>query len=113
MTATRAAAACEARLRLACAGGLPQPSRAAVERLLACGTPHPHPSPPRRAVSKLGPYYEPIKGVGTKRGRSIFADSEIDGVPSTTELTKLQVYVGVWPEGERIPFAGAIPFAIE
>ena len=41
------------------------------------------------------------------------ADSEVDGVPSTTELTKLQVYVGVWPEGERIPFAGAIPFAIE
>ena len=43
-------------------------------------------------MSKLGPYYEPIKGVGTKRGRSIFADSEIDGVPSTTELTKLQVF---------------------
>jgi len=71
------------------------------------------PGAERRAVSKLGPYYEPIKGVGTKRGRSIFADSEIDGVPSTTELTKLQVYVGVWPEGERIPFSGAIPFAIE
>eukprot|EP00964_Phaeocystis_antarctica_P139084 scaffold103793_cov65-Phaeocystis_antarctica.AAC.2 len=70
-------------------------------------------SPPRRAVSKLGPYYEPIKGVGSKRGRSIFADSEVDGVPSTTELTMLQVYVGVWPEGERIPFSGAIPFAIE
>ena len=84
-----------------------------MERLLACGSPHPHPTPPRRAVSKLGPYYEPIKGVGTKRGRSIFADSEVDGVPSTTELTELQVYVGVWPEGERIPFAGAIPFAIE
>jgi hypothetical protein len=67
----------------------------------------------KRAVSKLGPYYEPIKGVGTKRGRTIFADSEVDGVPSTAELTMLQVYVGVWPEGERIPFSGAIPFAIE
>jgi len=67
----------------------------------------------KRAVSKLGPYYEPIAGVGAKRGRSIFADSEVDGVPSTTSLTRLQVYVGVWPEGERIPFSGAIPFAIE
>ena len=67
----------------------------------------------KRAVSKLGPYYEPIAGVGAKRGRSIFADSEVDGVPSTTSLTRLQIYVGVWPEGERIPFSGAIPFAIE
>tara|TARA_B100000780_G_scaffold165061_1_gene115393 strand:+ start:296 stop:484 length:189 start_codon:yes stop_codon:yes gene_type:complete len=62
--------------------------------------------------------------LGSKRGRTIFADSEVmsevDGVPSTAELTQitmLQVYVGVmvgvWPEGERIPFSGAIPFAIE
>ena len=31
----------------------------------------------------------------------------------TTELTELRTYVGVWPEGERIPYDGAIPFAIE
>jgi hypothetical protein len=65
------------------------------------------------AVSKLGPYYEPMMGVGTKRGSSIFADSECGTRPSYATLTKLEVYVGVWPEGERIPFAGAIPFAIE
>ena len=60
----------------------------------------------RMATSKLGPYYEAMPG----GGRSVFAPTD-DW--KACELTELKVYVGVWPEGERIPFAGAIPFAIE
>ena len=60
----------------------------------------------RIATSKLGPYYEAMPG-GV---RSIFAPSD-DW--KACELTQLRTYVGVWPAGERIPFAGAIPFAIE
>ena len=65
-----------------------------------------NPGRERYATSKLGPYYEAMPG-GV---RSIFATSD-DW--KATELTELRTYVGVWPEGERIPFAGAIPFAIE
>ena len=65
----------------------------------------------RMANSKLGPYYEALPG----GGRSIFAPGE--GTKSqgaiVTELVQLRTYVGVWPEGERIPFDGVIPFAIE
>lgn len=61
----------------------------------------------RMATSKLGPYYEAIMPGGV---RSVFAPSDD---PKACELTELRTYVGVWPEGERIPFAGAIPFAIE
>ena len=60
----------------------------------------------RKAVSKLGPYYEAMPG-GV---RSVFATAD-DW--KACELTGLRTYVGVWPEGERIPFDGAIPFAIE
>jgi len=61
------------------------------------------------AKSKLGPFYELMPGPGAAAARrSIFCNGE--GVAT---LDSLQVYVGVWPEGERIPFDGAIPFAIE
>lgn len=65
----------------------------------------------RVAMSKLGPYYEALPG----GGRSIFAAGEGTKVQGSfaTELTELRTYVGVWPEGERIPFDGVIPFAIE
>jgi len=69
------------------------------------------PGSERAATAKLGPYYEAMPG-GV---RSIFATGEGTKMQGavTTELTMLRTYVGVWPEGERIPFAGAIPFAIE
>ena len=65
-----------------------------------------NPGSERLATSKLGPYYEALPG-GV---RSIFAPSD-DW--KACELTELRTYVGVWPEGERIPYDGAIPFAIE
>ena len=69
------------------------------------------PGSERVANAKLGPYYEAMPD----GGRSIFAPGEGTKVQGSvaTELTSLKSYVGVWPEGERIPFAGAIPFAIE
>ena len=60
----------------------------------------------RIARSKLGPYYECMPD----GGRSIFAAADDAGA---ARLTVCRVYVGVWPEGERIPYDGAIPFAIE
>eukprot|EP00967_Tisochrysis_lutea_P143091 scaffold265283_cov30-Tisochrysis_lutea.AAC.1 len=60
----------------------------------------------RLARSKLGPYYE-VMPDGT---RHIFAAGED---ARGTELVSMRTYAGVWPEGERIPFDGAIPFAIE
>jgi len=60
----------------------------------------------RLAMSKLGPFYE-VMPDGT---RHIFAPGEnMKG----TQLTSCAVYVGVWPEGERIPYDGAVPFALE
>mmetsp|Transcript_3126 Transcript_3126/g.6667 ORF Transcript_3126/g.6667 Transcript_3126/m.6667 type:complete len:88 (+) Transcript_3126:1109-1372(+) len=60
----------------------------------------------RLAMSKLGPFYE-VMPDGT---RQIFAPGEnMKG----TQLTSCAVYVGVWPEGERIPYDGAVPFALE
>jgi len=61
--------------------------------------------------SKLGPYYEALPD----GGRSIFTPGEGRKIQGATEtkLTSLRTYVGVWPEGERIPYDGAIPFAIE
>lgn len=69
------------------------------------------PGQERLANSKLGPYYEAMPG----GGRSVFAPNEGTKVTGSvaTELTMLRTYVGVWPEGERIPYDGAIPFAIE
>ena len=69
------------------------------------------PGAERQACAKLGPYYEAMPG----GGRSIFAVDEGAKMQGTitTELTMLRTYVGVWPEGERIPYDGAIPFAIE
>ena len=69
------------------------------------------PGSERTAVTKLGPYYEAMPG-GV---RSIFAPGEGRKVQGSfaTELSELRTYVGVWPEGERIPYDGAIPFAIE
>ena len=58
------------------------------------------------ATSKLGPYYELMPDGGS----SVFAPSDD---PRATRLTQLRVYVGVWPKGERIPYDGAVPFAIE
>ena len=70
-----------------------------------------NPGNERRATSKLGPFCEAMPG-GV---RSIFATAEGEKMQGAqvTELRELRTYVGVWPEGERIPFAGAIPFAIE
>ena len=69
------------------------------------------PGSERTVQSKLGPYYEAMPG----GGRSIFAPGEGRKVQGSTaaELSSLRTYVGVWPEGERIPYDGAIPFAIE
>jgi len=60
----------------------------------------------RTARSKLGPYYECMPD----GGRHIFALSDD---MKATELSWLRTYVGCWPEGERIPYSGAVPFAIE
>eukprot|EP00316_Scyphosphaera_apsteinii_P024683 CAMPEP_0119331468 /NCGR_PEP_ID=MMETSP1333-20130426/80679_1 /TAXON_ID=418940 /ORGANISM="Scyphosphaera apsteinii, Strain RCC1455" /LENGTH=331 /DNA_ID=CAMNT_0007341081 /DNA_START=128 /DNA_END=1123 /DNA_ORIENTATION=- len=70
-----------------------------------------NPGTERIANSKLGPYYELMPD----SARNIFAPGEGQTQFGTTssELTSLRTYVGVWPEGERIPFDGAIPFAIE
>lgn len=66
----------------------------------------------RIAQTKLGPYYEAMPDGG---GRSIFAPDEGTKMQGATaaELKSLKTYVGVWPEGERIPYDGAIPFALE
>ena len=63
------------------------------------------PGSERIARSKLGPYYE----VMPDKTRSVFTSEE----GGQAKLKELKAYVGVWPEGERIPFDGAIPFAIE
>ena len=58
----------------------------------------------RFATSKLGPFYEVMPG----GGRSVFGPKD---EWMNCELTRLRVYAGCWPD--RIPFDGAIPFAIE
>ena len=60
----------------------------------------------RIARSKLGPYYECMPD----GSRSVFAPADD---AAAAKLARLAVYVGVWPEGERIPYDGAVPFAIE
>jgi len=63
-----------------------------------------NPGAERVVTSKLGPFYE----VMPDGSRSVFSRK-----PSSDEMTELRAYTGCWPEGERIPFDGAIPFAIE
>jgi len=63
-----------------------------------------NPGNERMVTSKLGPYYELMPD----GSRSVFSRK-----PGSDEMTELRVYAGCWPEGERIPFDGAIPFAIE
>jgi hypothetical protein len=58
---------------------------------------------PRIARSKLGLYYENLPN----GKRSIFPDSA-----ASAELSDLLVFVGVWPEGERIPYSGALFFQV-
>ena len=60
----------------------------------------------RTAHSKLGPYYSKRPDQGT----SVFGPRD-DGRIAT--LVDLKVYAGVYAPGERIPYDGAIPFAIE
>ena len=63
-----------------------------------------NPGTERIVTSKLGPYYELMPD----GSRSVFSRK-----PGSDEMSELRVYSGCWPEGERIPFDGAIPFAIE
>jgi hypothetical protein len=60
----------------------------------------------RMARSKLGPYY----ARRTDGSPSVFGPDDEGQVAS---LVELKVYAGVYAEGERIPYDGAIPFAIE
>lgn len=60
----------------------------------------------KRAMSKLGSYYEK-KPDG---GNCLFADGESG---KGTLLIDLKVYAGVYAEGEEIPFDDAVPFALE
>ena len=64
-----------------------------------------NPGNERMAASKLGPFYERMPDGAA----SIFNPRE----GGTTRLKEVKAYVGVWPEGERIPYDGAVPFAIE
>lgn len=64
-----------------------------------------NPGAERIVTSKLGPYYETMPD----GSRSVLGSRK----PSFDEMRELRVYAGCWPEGERIPFNGAIPFAIE
>lgn len=59
-----------------------------------------------RRRCKLGPYYE-RRPDGSN---SLFADTEKS---TGTELTKLQVYLGVYSEGEDIPYDDVVPFQLE
>eukprot|EP00741_Cyanophora_paradoxa_P014932 tig00020830_g14406.t1 len=59
----------------------------------------------RVARSKLGPFYE-VRPDGKK---TLFADEE--GKEATLE--ELRVFVGVYAEGEFIPFDDALPLALE
>lgn len=65
-----------------------------------------NPGAERMARSKLGPYYE----VMPDGRRDVFAPGD---QAMKAELVWMRTYAGCWPEGERIPFNGAIPFAIE
>mmetsp|Transcript_8211 Transcript_8211/g.13839 ORF Transcript_8211/g.13839 Transcript_8211/m.13839 type:complete len:86 (-) Transcript_8211:343-600(-) len=58
------------------------------------------------ARCKLGPYYERMPD----STNSIFAKGED---ASGTLLTSLKVYVGVYAEGESIPFDDALPLSLE
>lgn len=60
----------------------------------------------RTARSKLGPYYEKLPS-----GSSTLFGQRDEG--NKAQLDSLRVWAGVYAEGERIPFSGAIPFAIE
>lgn len=57
------------------------------------------------ARCKLGPYYERRED----GSNSIFAPGE----KNTAQLTELKVFVGVYAEGEEIPYDDALPFQLE
>ena len=54
----------------------------------------------RRATSKLGPYFEK----GPDDLNSLFGK----GVGGTCTLSTLQVYSGVYEDGEDIPYSGGV-----
>ena len=58
---------------------------------------------PRIVRSKLGAYYERMPG----EGKSLLPG----GIPAD-ELVELKVYLGVYEEGEYVPFTDAEPFAL-
>mmetsp|Transcript_27733 Transcript_27733/g.111063 ORF Transcript_27733/g.111063 Transcript_27733/m.111063 type:complete len:172 (-) Transcript_27733:502-1017(-) len=57
----------------------------------------------RRARCKLGPYYERLPN----GGKSFFPDQAGDA-----QLDDLRVYVGVYEDGEDVPFDDAMPFSL-
>ena len=54
---------------------------------------------------KLGLYYERAP---TGAGKSLFKD----GRQMSGELESLEVFTGVWPKGERVPYSGAMFFQV-
>ena len=56
-------------------------------------------------AASLGPYYERRED----GSNSIFAPGE----KNTAQLTELKVFVGVYAEGEEIPYDDALPFQLE
>jgi hypothetical protein len=62
---------------------------------------------PRLVRSKLGLYYEKIPGAIGKTASSL-----LPGGMGQDELSELEVFVGVYAKGEKIPYDDALFFQI-